>query len=135
MKERLNRPCEPLQAQNPGLNAREYAKDSAQNSASLAERLRKFMRAHDLSRTQLASIIQTPTRTLDHYLDDGVAPPGSLGALLVVLERCGCARRAVGMLSKVKAAPRGRPFGRGNPWRFVGPGIRAMNTAKSGPAK
>src|SRR5258708_12791676 len=110
MKERLNRPCEPLQAQNPGLNAREYAKDSAQNSASLAERLRKFMRAHDLSRTQLASIIQTPTRTLDHYLDDGVAPPRSLGALLIVLQPCGCPPRAVPRLSNAKAPPTPRPL-------------------------
>jgi hypothetical protein len=50
----------------------------------LAERLRGFMRTHDLSLEAFAGLLRIEPRTLDHWLSDGEAPPACLLALMVL---------------------------------------------------
>jgi hypothetical protein len=50
----------------------------------LAERLRSFMRTHDLSLEALAGLLRIEPQTLEHWLSDGEAPPACLLALMVL---------------------------------------------------
>src|SRR5271165_6308856 len=79
-----------------------------QNTLTLEERLRAFMKCYGLTRREMARVIRTPSGTLGHWLDDDIEPPGAIGALLDVLEACGRARRLLGVYSKSSAAPRGQ---------------------------
>lgn len=64
----------------------------AENAASLAssdnipERLRGFMRAHDLSLQELAGLLRTTPETLEHWFDGGPTPPACLLALMVLMQ-------------------------------------------------
>jgi hypothetical protein len=73
------------------------------------------MKERGLSRSDLSSIMRTAPRTLDHWLDGTVEPPGIMGAVLDLLKECSCARRALGVNARHTAAPRGRAFTRGMP--------------------
>lgn len=53
---------------------------------SLLERLRGFMRANNLSKEELAGLLRISPQTLDDWFNDGMAPSGSLLALLVLFE-------------------------------------------------
>jgi hypothetical protein len=90
---------------------------SAQNTLTVADRLRHLMKEHGLCRSGLASILRTAPRTLDHWLDGDAEPPGVLSAVVDLLAGCSCARRALGVNVRHARAPRGRPFTKGNPWR------------------
>jgi hypothetical protein len=50
----------------------------------LAERLRSFMRTHDLSLEALAGLLRIEPQTLEHWLSGGEAPPACLLALMVL---------------------------------------------------
>jgi len=63
---------------------RENAAYAGQESDSLAERLCSFMRAHDLSLEDFAGILRIEPQTLNHWLNDGEAPPACLLALMVL---------------------------------------------------
>ena len=67
------------------ISTREHATHAGQGSDSLTERLRDFMRTHDLSREELAGLLRTAPQTLDHWFDGGDAPPACLLALMVLL--------------------------------------------------
>jgi DNA-binding transcriptional regulator YiaG len=100
------------------ISPREHAPQHAQNSVRLAERIRAFMQTYGLSRAQMAEVISTPPRTLDRWLDDGVTPPACLLALMDLLETRPQVRSWIGVNGYMAAAPRGRPFKRGNEYRF-----------------
>ena len=76
------------------------------------------MKASDLSRAELAAALHTPERTLNSWLDGEAEPPGILGALLVVLEKSPKARAVLGLDGPQKKRVRGKPFQRGNRYRF-----------------
>jgi len=87
---------------------------------TIAERLKAFMAKYDLSREQMASVIRTAPTTLDDWLSltKPRIPPACMALVMDVLEQCPDARRVAGMADSKPAAPRGRPFRKGNPWRF-----------------
>jgi hypothetical protein len=95
---------------------RKNALISAQNTLTLAEGMRRFMKEHRLSRTDLASIMRTAPRTVNHWLDGDVEPPGIVRAVLDLLEECSCARRALGVNATHTGAHRGQALTRGVPW-------------------
>ena len=76
------------------------------------------MKARDLSRSEIAAALRTPERTLDDWLKDGASPPGIVAALLDVLEQSPKARAVLGIDQPRKGRVRGRPFQRGNRYRF-----------------
>lgn len=53
---------------------------------SLLERLRGFMHANNLSKEELAGLLRTSPQTLDGWFNNGMAPPASLLALLLLFE-------------------------------------------------
>lgn len=77
------------------------------------------MGRHDLSRAQMADVIRTPQRTLNNWLDDGRKPPACMSPLMDLLEASREVRIFLSVEDQPKPAPRGRPFERGNPWRFA----------------
>ena len=87
---------------------------------TIADRLRVFMREHGLNRNQMADIISTPVASLDDWLSQTKprVPPACMLTLMSLLEQSSQARRLAGVHKQDKAAPRGRPFKRGNPHRF-----------------
>jgi transcriptional regulator with XRE-family HTH domain len=84
------------------LPARENTAHGVQKNGSVAERLRAFMRAHDLSLEELAIVLRTPPQTLAHWFDDGMAPPACLLALMVLLETLPRAK-AFGSVEEIEA--------------------------------
>lgn len=56
------------------------------NDENSGERLREFMKAHNLSLNGLASLLRTTPQTLEDWLQDGLAPPASLLAFMILLE-------------------------------------------------
>jgi hypothetical protein len=68
------------------VSLRANAAYAGRESDGLAERLRSFMRTHDLSLEDLAGILRIEPRTLDHWLNGGEAPPACLLALMVLFE-------------------------------------------------
>jgi transcriptional regulator with XRE-family HTH domain len=68
------------------ISLRENAGAARHESDGLEERLRSFMRAHDLSLESLAGILRVEPQTLDHWLNGGDAPPACLLALMVLFE-------------------------------------------------
>jgi hypothetical protein len=113
----------------PGFPLRENIVHPALDTPTLSSRLRAFMSAYNVSRPQLAEILKTPIGTLNHWLYDDVTPPGVLGLALDLLEQSRKARIVAGVYRK-KSHVRGRPFQRGNDWRFIAPGIRAIDAKR-----
>ncbi len=90
-----------------------------QNNATIAERIRALMAKFDMSRGEVARVLRTPGRTLDGWLDDGRIPPACMLPLLDVIEGSGQARRILNVRAlRQPGKSRGRPFRRGNEWRF-----------------
>jgi hypothetical protein len=119
---------------------RETQNGNAQPMLTLSMRLREFMKRYRLNRDQMASIIRTPRGTFDHWLDDDVNPPACMLALMDLLEERSQVRTWLGVHDPWKTyAPRGRPFLRGNEWRFTDKrrqealaGVRAIKSARTG---
>jgi DNA-binding transcriptional regulator YiaG len=110
---------------------RESSNDPALGISTLAERVRAFMARHELTRREMAAVLRTPNRTFNNWLDDGRTPPACLLALMDALETHSQVRTLLGVYRARKPTlPRGRPFKRGNPWRFIAPGVRAMDAKK-----
>jgi hypothetical protein len=86
--------------------------------ARIAERIRGFMERYNLSRREMAAILKTPDRTLGNWLDDDRNPPACMVALMDVLETQSRVRTSLGVHKARKRPLRGRPFVRGNPYRF-----------------
>jgi DNA-binding transcriptional regulator YiaG len=85
----------------------------------LADRIQEFMRQHRITRSAMAAILQTSEHTLDNWLYEGRSPPACLLSLMDVLENEPAARRRLGVHRARKSVKeRGRPFKRGNPYRF-----------------
>ena len=97
---------------------REKVSDNAQNTLFLSTRLREFMKRYGLTRDELAAVIRTPRGTLNHWLDDDVNPPGCLQALMDLLEEELRVRTRLGVHATRRGASRGRPFKKGNQYRF-----------------
>jgi len=77
------------------------------------------MAQYDLSRTTLAKVLNTPVTTVHGWFDDGKQPPGCLTVLLDLIERRTQVCKDIGLCAPAPiGAPRGRPFKRGNPYRF-----------------
>jgi len=94
------------------ISPRENVNGNAQNILTLSTRLREFMKRHDLTRDEMAAVIRTPRGTFDHWLD------ACLLALMDLLEEESRARTRLGVHGTRRSAPRGRPFRRGNEFRF-----------------
>ena len=93
--------------------------NAPQNNATIAERIRALLANFNMSRGEIARVLRTPGRTLDGWLDDGRIPPACMLPLLDVIEGSGQARRILGVRAlRPKGKSRGRPFRRGNEWRF-----------------
>lgn len=82
-----------------------------QDSEDAAERLRSFMKAHDVGLEDLAKLLRTPPQTLEDWFKDGVSPPASLLALMLLLETMPQAWGLFGI------RPRPEPAGGGVPDR------------------
>jgi hypothetical protein len=100
-------------------STREIKSSAAQNTLLLAVRLRDFMHRWRLTREEMAGVLKTPPRTLDGWLDFGKTPPACLAPLLDLLEERSQVRTWLGVHAIWrKGEPRGRPFRRGNEYRF-----------------
>lgn len=62
------------------------ATTSPKDDESSGERLRTFMKTHNLSLNELARLLRTPPQTLEDWFKDGLAPPASLLAFMILLE-------------------------------------------------
>ena len=58
----------------------------AQDSESPVECLRAFMKTHNLSLQDLAKLLRTPPQTLEDWFNDGLSPPASLLAVMMLLD-------------------------------------------------
>lgn len=96
------------------------AQEQALNRVSVQDRLRAIMREYDLSREQLATVLNTPIDTLKGWLDKDRPPPRCLEVLLNLIEQRAQVRTWVGIHKRPALEVRGRPFKRGNPYRFKG---------------
>jgi hypothetical protein len=99
-------------------SARKDRTEHAPPMLMLSTRLRGFMKYHGLTRSDMATVLKTPRGTLDHWLDDGVSPPACLIPLMDLLEQRSKVRTWLGVRDARKRPLRGRPFVRGNPYRF-----------------
>jgi DNA-binding transcriptional regulator YiaG len=101
--------------------ARMNAPKQALNIPMIVQRLRALMVAYDLSVSDLAAILQTSPRTVEKWFDRErpTKPPACLDRLLTILEKSPQARKLVGLHKAMPEAPRGKPFKRGNPYRFT----------------
>ncbi len=104
--------------------AGEEPADGSQESRDLTERLRAFMRAHDLSLEELAELLHTQPQTLAGWFDGGMAPPASLLALMILIDTLPQARSRLDAPSI--AAARGSSFDHAAGAR---PGQRDQNEA------
>jgi len=57
-----------------------------QDGENSSERLRDFMKTYNLSLHDLAGLLRTSPHTLEDWLKDGLAPPASLLAFMILLE-------------------------------------------------
>ena len=110
---------------------REKSTITAQNSAIPALRLRAIIRRFGLSQAELAAVMRMPVRTLQRWLAGETEPPALALALLDVIERSSESRRILGVHVKPRSAPRGRPFRRGNEFRFNDRRRRALQRASA----
>jgi hypothetical protein len=85
-----------------------------------ADRIKALMKRYDLSRNEMAIILQTPPSTLDDWLKLKLprTPPSCMRLVLDLLEQSTQARRIAGLHCTTKGAPRGKPFKKGNPYRI-----------------
>jgi hypothetical protein len=85
------------------------------------------MKEQGLTRRQMADGLDTPIDTLKGWLDRKT-PPAILGSLLDLIDRkpqvCRWLRLGT---RRIKLRPRGKPFERGNPWRFGDPRRSKLN--------
>jgi transcriptional regulator with XRE-family HTH domain len=58
----------------------------AQDGENPVERLRAFMKTHDLSLQDLAKLLRTPPQTLEDWFNDGLSPPTSFLAVMILLD-------------------------------------------------
>jgi transcriptional regulator with XRE-family HTH domain len=86
--------------------------------ARIVERIRGFMERYRLSRREMAAILKTPDRTLGRWLNDDRNPPTCMLALMDMLETQSRVRTSLGVHKARNRPLRGRPFVRGNPYRF-----------------
>lgn len=94
------------------------ATELAQNTLTLRERIKAFMRQYDLSRNEMATLLRTSIKTLEGWLDSGRTPPACMLLVMDLLEQSSQARRIAGVHTRKAGAPRGKAFGKGNPHRF-----------------
>jgi hypothetical protein len=94
--------------------------DQAQNIPTVAARLRAFMAVRNLSAADMGAAIRTPARTVEKWIDrtKPTKPPACMALLLDLLEQSSQCRRLIGIEKRTSAAARGKPFKRGNPYRF-----------------
>ncbi|MGO9866612.1 MAG: helix-turn-helix domain-containing protein [Rhodomicrobium sp.] len=57
-----------------------------QDGENSVERLQAFMKTHNLSLEDLAKLLRTPPQTLEDWFNDGLSPPASLLAVMILLE-------------------------------------------------
>ncbi len=57
-----------------------------QDGENPVERLRAFMKTHNLSLHDLAKLLRTPPQTLEDWFNDGLSPPASLLAVMILLD-------------------------------------------------
>jgi len=94
---------------------------SAQEQAliTVLDKLRSIMKEYELSRAQLAQVLRTSINSLNGWLDKGKQAPACLDLTLDLLQQSPQARRIAGIHRATSGmTPRGRPFKRGNPYRF-----------------
>ena len=85
----------------------------------LMARLRGFMRQQKLTRGAMAEVLKTPLRTLRWLARSRNDAAACLLPLMDLLESRSQVRTWLGVKTSTrKAEPRGRPFRRGNEWRF-----------------
>lgn len=109
---------------------REFKNVSGANTISLMVILRVFMKRWGLIRKNMAEVLKTPLRTLDGWLNHGATPPACLVPLMDLLESWSQVRTWTGVHAiRHKKEPRGRPFRRGNEWRFGKKGAEARRIA------
>jgi transcriptional regulator with XRE-family HTH domain len=95
---------------------------------ALRDRISAIMEEHGLTRREMAAGLDTSPDTLKGWLQ-GKTPPAVLGPMLDLLEGKREAMRGWRRLGieRIKLRPRGRPFQRGNPWRFGDPRRSELN--------
>jgi DNA-binding transcriptional regulator YiaG len=97
--------------------SREKSAIAAQNKATVTTRLRAIIRRFDLSQTEIAAVMRVSERTARRWLAGEIKPPPIATALLDIIEQSSQGRRILGVHTK-SCTPRGRPFRRGNEYRF-----------------
>jgi hypothetical protein len=87
---------------------------------TIAARIIAFMIRYNLSRARMAKVLRTAESTFNDWLSHTKPrnPPACMGLVLDLLERSANARTIAGVHNRVAGAPRGRPFRRGNPYRY-----------------
>jgi DNA-binding transcriptional regulator YiaG len=94
--------------------------NSTQNTAKSAINLKVALTRLELSQAQFARIIDTPLRTVAGWCGGETKPPPMLWSILKVIEGSGQARRILHVSAiRHQNKPRGRPFRRGNEFRFT----------------
>lgn len=88
---------------------------------TIGERLQAFMAEYKLSRTQMAAILKTSPSTLNDWLREWNprTPPACMVLVMDWLEQHEQARMWAGVYVRRKMKPRGKPFAKGNPTRYV----------------
>lgn len=108
-----------LLAANQRIITREMKMNTAQNTAKSADDLKAALICLGLSQAQFALVINTPSRTVAGWCAGETKPPPMFWRLLAVIEGSGQARRILGVHKAGRSGePRGRPFRRGNEFRF-----------------
>ena len=88
--------------------------DHAQKPESLSARLRALA----ITQSQFSAITGVTPRTVSNWVSGRTKINPSALALLELLEHRGEVRRALCVGAKAKGEPRGRPFIKGNVYRF-----------------
>ena len=83
----------------------------------IKDRIRAYMQKHNLTRYMMATALSMPVKQLDRYLYMGTTPPYCMAALMDLLEQHPQVGYWLGA-RRTRERPRGRPFEKGNPWRF-----------------
>ena len=79
------------------------------------QRIQAFMLKHRLTRAQMAEALGTSVWTMDNWKN--ATPPACAVKLMDLLEQHPQVRYWLGA-TRTRERPRGRPFEKGNPWRF-----------------
>jgi hypothetical protein len=70
--------------------------------------LQAFMRTHNLTVPALASLLQTPPETIEHWFEDGTTPPACLLALMILFDTHAKTTRDLSASFAFTAAPKNR---------------------------